>query len=85
MIAGVVRKTGFPEGLDAAALARAFVAHNDAVKAAIPAPRLLTYQVTEGWEPLCRFLGAPVPEEPFPHTNRRDQFWDNVSAKTRPL
>ena len=26
----------------------------------------------EGWEKLCPFLGIPVPEEPFPHLNRRE-------------
>jgi len=63
MIDGVVRRTGFSEGLDAAALARAFVAHNEGGKATIPASRLLVCKVTEGWEPLCRFLGATVPRE----------------------
>ena len=24
----------------------------------------------EGWEPLCRFLGKPVPSDPFPHVNQ---------------
>ncbi len=85
MIAQAVGKTGFPDGLDLAAAARAFVAHNDAVKEAILASRLLIYEVTEGWVPLCRFLGAPVPDEPFPHTNQRDQFWGNVASKTRSL
>jgi hypothetical protein len=23
----------------------------------------------EGWGPLCKFLGVPVPDEPFPRTN----------------
>ena len=23
----------------------------------------------EGWEPLCQFLGLPIPEEPFPNVN----------------
>lgn len=23
------------------------------------------------WEPLCRFLDRPIPDEPFPHENRR--------------
>lgn len=23
----------------------------------------------DGWEPLCRFLGKEVPDEPFPHAN----------------
>jgi hypothetical protein len=28
-----------------------------------------------GWESLCEFLGAPVPAEPFPRVNSRDEFW----------
>jgi Sulfotransferase domain len=32
----------------------------------VPADRLLVYEVTHGWEPLCAFLGVPVPDEPFP-------------------
>lgn len=43
--------------------------HNAHVKALIPGESLLVYDVTEGWEPLCRFLGREVPEEPFPQLN----------------
>jgi hypothetical protein len=25
----------------------------------------------DGWDPLCRFLGKPIPEAAFPHENRR--------------
>ena len=35
----------------------------------VPPDRLLVYDVREGWEPLCEFLGLPVPEEPFPRLN----------------
>lgn len=31
---------------------------------------LLTFDVREGWAPLCAFLGKPVPEVPFPWANR---------------
>jgi hypothetical protein len=81
MAAGVIDKTGFPGGLDMAGLMQAFTAHDDAVKAAIPADRLLVYQVKEGWEPLCAFLDLPVPADPFPRTNDRGEFWDRVSGK----
>ena len=37
MAAEVIAKTGFPAGLDAAALEKAFIAHTEAVKQAIPA------------------------------------------------
>jgi hypothetical protein len=46
-----------------------FVKHNEDVKSAVPEDRLLVFSVTEGWEPLCNFLGVPVPDEPFPHEN----------------
>lgn len=47
---------------------------NAAVQAAVPRERLLVYRVSEGWEPLCAFLGKAVPAAPFPKTNAREQF-----------
>jgi len=81
MASGVIAKTGFPPGLDRAALLKAFVAHNEAVKATIPANQLLVYEVKEGWGPLCQFLGVPVPAGDFPRTNDRAEFWDRVSGR----
>jgi hypothetical protein len=61
-----------------------YMRHIEEVKATVPEERLLVYSVTEGWEPLCRFLGHPVPEIPFPHANAgiselrtkiTEQFW----------
>lgn len=80
MAVGVIDKSGFPAGLDVSALKAAFIAHNDAVKAAIPQDRLLTYEVKEGWGPLCDFLGVATPDEPFPRTNDRSEFWDRVAG-----
>jgi len=51
-----------------------FNRHTEAVKAAIPAERLLVWDVAQGWEPLCAFLGAPVPDTPIPRENTRAQF-----------
>jgi hypothetical protein len=48
--------------------------HEDAVKALVPAERLLVWDVTEGWEPLCEFLEVSVPDQPLPHANDRDTF-----------
>lgn len=77
----VIVKTGFPGGLDVAGLVKAFNAHTEAVKEAIPANQLLVFQVKEGWAPLCAFVGVPVPDKPFPRTNDRGEFWDRVSGK----
>ena len=50
-------------------LIRCFNEHIAHVQAAIPADRLLTYKVQEGWQPLCNFLQVEVPAEPFPKIN----------------
>ncbi|MGH8258078.1 MAG: sulfotransferase family protein, partial [Steroidobacteraceae bacterium] len=51
-----------------------FERHNEEVRRTIAPERLLTYDVAEGWEPLCRFLGVPVPPDPFPRANTTDDF-----------
>lgn len=53
---------------------RVFREHNAEVQASIPAERLLVFEVKQGWEPLCQFLGKPVPDEPFPHVNDTQDF-----------
>lgn len=55
-----------------------FEAHIADVKSAIPADRLLAYELGSGWEPLCTFLGVPVPEQPYPHTNSTKVFQETV-------
>ncbi len=44
------------------------------VQAAFTEERLLTHHLGDGWEPLCRFLGQPVPETPFPRSNSTEDF-----------
>ncbi|MEX2650245.1 MAG: sulfotransferase family protein [Alphaproteobacteria bacterium] len=55
-------------------------AHADEVRRTIPSGRLLTYDVAEGWEPLCRFLGVPIPDAPFPVTNTTKEFQERVTG-----
>lgn len=80
MVNEVLTKTGFPNGLDRDGLMNGFVAHNKAVRETIPAEQLLIFQVKDGWEPLCKFLEVPVPDQPFPRTNNREEFWELVNA-----
>jgi Sulfotransferase domain len=52
-----------------------FTRHNEEVQRYVPAERLLVYEVTQGWEPLCAFLGVPVPAGvPFPRLNDAEAF-----------
>eukprot|EP00438_Fugacium_kawagutii_P000262 Skav212307 [mRNA] locus=scaffold732:746196:748048:- [translate_table: standard] len=41
--------------------------HIERVQQVIPAQRLLVYNWSDGWAPLCHFLGKPIPDVPFPH------------------
>ena len=56
-----------------------FMAWNDQVKRTIAPERLLVYDVKEGWEPLCKFLGVPTPQTPFPHENTAQAFVNRVN------
>jgi hypothetical protein len=57
-----------------------FERHNEEVRRRVPADKLLVFDVTEGWEPLCRFLGVPVPAIPFPRLNDTAVFQKRVRA-----
>ncbi|RYP49332.1 hypothetical protein DL768_004957 [Monosporascus sp. mg162] len=43
--------------------------HNAHIRKVVPKERLLEMEVQDGWEPLCKFLGKPIPDEPFPRSN----------------
>ncbi len=60
---------------------RVFEAHIAEVQATIPADRLLTFDVAEGWQPLCDFLGVDVPDTPFPKTNTSQEFAERKRAE----
>ena len=53
-----------------------YEAHNAKVKATIPPENLLVWNLKDGWEPLCKFLGKPVPDKPIPRENQTgDLAW----------
>jgi hypothetical protein len=53
---------------------RIFEEHIEEVKRTIPPRRLLVHQAKEGWEPLCAFLGKPVPDTPYPRVNEAKEM-----------
>jgi hypothetical protein len=60
-----------------------FRRHTQAVKAAIAPERLLIFEVGEGWGRLCKFLGVPIPSDPYPSENARAEFIARVEASHR--
>jgi hypothetical protein len=80
MVTDLMRSTFTDRRDDPAAAMAAFEAHNASVLAEAPAERLLVWQATDGWEPLCAALGVPVPDEPFPKTNTTEEFLSRGSS-----
>jgi hypothetical protein len=81
---GMVEAVGWgtdPRLRDKAWMLDRYHRHNTEVVASIPADRLLVYDVAEGWKPLCRFLGRPVPDTEFPRVNTTDDFKAMISER----
>lgn len=76
----IVERTFEGRMADAAHAMAVFRAHEEAVRRTVPPERLLVYEVREGWEPLCRFLDAPIPDAPFPRSNTSEEFRERVLA-----
>ena len=48
--------------------------HLKKVRKTLPAHRLLEFDVSAGWSPLCDFLNVQIPEEDFPESNSKEDF-----------
>lgn len=61
-----------------------FLRHYDEVRSLVPPERLLEFKVADGWEPLCEFLGDPVPkDQKFPNVNDNRDFVDRSRRRNR--
>jgi Sulfotransferase domain len=76
----IVEKT-FGGSLDKDNAIAVFNAHNDEVRRLVPRKRLLVYESGDGWQPLCAFLGVPVPATPYPKVNTTGDFASHFPAK----
>lgn len=68
------RFTGTKHWDDQLTMIAAYERYNAEVRKAVPPHRLLEWRASEGWEPICRALGLPMPNFPFPWTNRRSEW-----------
>lgn len=59
---------------DPATMTAAYERYNAEVRRNAQPGRLLEWQAAEGWGPICRALGLPIPDVPFPWTNRRSEW-----------
>jgi hypothetical protein len=83
-----IQSSRFPMSRDTEQSAiRGFDLRNDRVRATVEPSRLVEWHLGDGWDPICEALGRQVPDEPFPHTNTREQWLarEQGSASSGPI
>ncbi|PLB49959.1 hypothetical protein P170DRAFT_354998 [Aspergillus steynii IBT 23096] len=64
---------------DKQAMIEQFKQHIAYVCATVPRDRLLVFEPSQGWEPICNFLGVdPPPGVPYPHLNKGTLFKERL-------
>lgn len=79
MVEDVVINRSLGGKTDRDGIIAAFEANEAAAKATIDKDRLLVFDAKQGWEPLCTFLGKPVPDSVYPRSNAKENFAKAVS------
>ncbi|KAL1967475.1 hypothetical protein VTN77DRAFT_3260 [Rasamsonia byssochlamydoides] len=60
-----------------------YLEHVEEVRRLVPPERLLEYKISDGWGPLCEFLGEEVPDTPFPQGNDVANFYKRCRTRNR--
>ena len=74
LVALFERFTGRSKWDDPDVLMAAYDQHNTEVRRVVGPDRLLEWRPGDGWDPICRRLELPIPDEPFPWVNRREDW-----------
>ncbi|KAF1973803.1 hypothetical protein BU23DRAFT_598686 [Bimuria novae-zelandiae CBS 107.79] len=70
----VVNKWTYGDISNDKALRKSYIDHYAYIRSKVLKERLLEFHSKDGWDPLCGFLGKPVPkDEPYPRVN--DAQW----------
>lgn len=74
MVVAMMNSRFTPELEKREAAIAAYEANNQRARDLVPPSRLLEWTASEGWAPICEALGLPIPDEPFPLTNTRQEW-----------
>ncbi|KAG2176993.1 hypothetical protein INT43_007647 [Umbelopsis isabellina] len=67
--------------VDKEAAVQMFRDHDEEVKRIVPSDRLLVFETgKDGWEKLCTFLEKDIPDTPWPHINKTDDFRKHIKS-----
>ncbi|MGB7448615.1 MAG: sulfotransferase family protein [Ornithinimicrobium sp.] len=72
-----------PDIDDRNALMAGYERRLEEVRSKIPPERLVEWQPGDGWAPICRALGVPVPKLPFPHENSTADYVARAEVRAR--
>lgn len=64
-----ITKGTFKGDLSKKNMIRTYNLHVEDVRSTCPPKKLLEFSYSDGWEPLCKFLNVPIPDEPYPNLN----------------
>ena len=59
-----------------------FEQHYNFVRSLVPPEKLLEYNVSQGWEPLCKFLDKPIPSQEMPYVNEAAGLREDFNKRT---
>ena len=68
--------------VDAKTAMAAYERHIADVRSTVPPNRLLEWRARDGWNPICRALAAPIPPEPFPRLNAREEWAKDDASRS---
>jgi len=74
MIQAMIRRQWGDKPVDRESSIAVMKANTARVLREIPRERLLVWNASEGWEPICKALKLPLPAEPFPRSNTREDW-----------
>lgn len=82
MVEELFRTRFTPDWGDRDAAIAAYERHCEEVRSEVSDGKLIEWQPSDGWGPICARLGLPVPSTPFPHENSSAEFSANVTRVT---
>ena len=79
MVTGLTARVFGADWDDPAQAMATYERWNAEVRATCPADRLVDWNAKQGWAPLCERLGVPIPDEPFPHMNTKEEWAERAT------
>ena len=59
----------------------AYLKHNEDARRTAPKSRFIEWTASDGWAPICKALNLPIPNEPFPHANSKEEFLERIKKR----